>query len=145
VIPRIKTQQERYRFGTIYGDQFASEPIQHAFREAGLSFQEVTFSLQSKADLYGSLRAHIMDRRIELLDHSGSLSELRSLEVEMLAGGTARVGHPRSHGHDDYADAIAILVQKTKVPNVGMAYLGSEPTSLERELFGKPWDDRDWI
>jgi len=134
VIPAIQAQHERYRFYQIYGDQFASEPIKHALQEAGLSFEEVPFTLGSKADLYGNLRAHILDRRVEFLDHKESLRELRGLEVELLPGGNARVRHGGS-GHDDFADAIALLVQKARRPCSGEVFAGVNPwNELEREL-----------
>ncbi|MFH1833382.1 MAG: hypothetical protein ABH877_00035, partial [bacterium] len=111
VIPEIKKQLERYRVGSVYADQYGAEPLRHAFAEAGIGFQEVTFTSQSKADLYSTLRARILDRRLELLDHKDSLRELRGLEVELLPGGAVRIRHGSS-GHDDYADAIALAVRE---------------------------------
>jgi hypothetical protein len=104
----------------------------------GLSFEEMPFTLGSKADLYGNLRAHIVDRRVELLDHKESLRELRGLEVELLPGGNARVRHGGS-GHDDFADAIALLVQKARRASSGEIFAGRNPwLELERELGPAP-------
>jgi len=111
VVPEIQRQKVRYRFNRVLGDQFASEPIRDAFLRAGMSFQEVPFTLPSKGDLYGNLRALIVDGRIELLDHKRSLRELRGLEVELLPGGNARIGHG-ARGHDDFADAIALVARE---------------------------------
>ena len=108
VIPQIKQVAQEFQIERIYGDQFAAEPIRHAFREAELDFREIPFTLQSKADLYSMLRSLIVDERIELLDHKESLRELRGLEIELLPGGNARIGHGR-RGNDDYADAIALV------------------------------------
>jgi hypothetical protein len=113
VIPEIRNVLDRYGTRVVYGDQFGAEPLKHAFREAGIEFEEVPFTLQSKADLYANLRSYILDRRIELLDHRESLRELRALEVQLLPGGHPRVGHPNRGGiHDDYADAIALAVSR---------------------------------
>ena len=76
-----------------------------------MSFQEVPFTPTSKADIYSNLRAHIMDQRVELLDSKDALRDLRGLEVELLPGGAVRVRH-RSGGHDDYADAMALVVRE---------------------------------
>jgi len=113
VIPEIRATLDRYGTRRVYGDQFGAEPLKHAFQEAGIEFEEVPFTLQSKADLYANLRSHIVERRIELLDHKESLRELRGLEVELLPGGRPRIGHAnRSGAHDDYAAAIALAVGK---------------------------------
>jgi hypothetical protein len=111
VIPEIGKQLQRYRVGSVYADQYGAEPLRHAFAQAGIGFQEVTFTSQSKADLYNTLRLRILDRRVELLDHKDSLRELRGLEVELLPGGAVRIRHGSS-GHDDYADAIALAVRE---------------------------------
>jgi hypothetical protein len=115
VVPEIRRVLEQYRTHYVFGDQFGSEPIRQTFSAEGISFQEVPFTLQSKADMYGTLRSLIMDGRVELLDHRESLKELRSLEVQLLPGGHPRVGHPNRGGaHDDFADAIALAVSRAK-------------------------------
>ena len=48
-----------------------------------------------------------------LRDGTDSQRELRALEIENLPGGGTRIGHPR-HGHDDYADAIALAVSEAR-------------------------------
>ncbi len=115
VLPEIQMIARSYRLYHIAGDQFGAEPLRHAFKGIHLTFEEVTFTNASKADLYGSLRALIVDRQIELLDHPESLKELRALELEALPGGTSRVGHPhRTGARDDFADAIALAVAETR-------------------------------
>ena len=110
-IAKIREVALRYQVSKIVGDQFAAEPLRHAFEKEGLQFREVPFTLQSKADLYGMLRSLITDGRIELLDHKESLREMRGLEVELLPGGNARIGHGR-RGHDDFADVIALVAKE---------------------------------
>jgi len=115
VVPQIKAVCSRYGVHSLRGDQFGAEPIRDAFRNANLSFEEYTFTNQSKADLYATLRSRVMDGTIELLDHSTSIRELRSLEVERLPGGNTRVRHARhTRAHDDFADAIALAVFEAK-------------------------------
>ncbi len=111
VLPDIVETARAYRVERILGDQYASEPIRHALQEKHVFFKEVPFTPQSKIEIYGTLRALISDESIELLDHKESLRELRGLEVELLPGGNARVGHG-NRGHDDYADAIALAVHQ---------------------------------
>ena len=114
VIPEIRSVLEKYRLRTVFGDQFGSEPLRQVFSTVGITFTESPFTVQTKADMYATLRSLIMDGRIELLDHPASLKELRSLEIHLLPGGHPRIGHPSRGGlHDDYADAIALAVSKT--------------------------------
>ena len=52
---------------------------------------------------------------IELLDHKDSLRELRGLQLELLPGGSTRIGHAGSgKGRDDYADAMALVVSQCR-------------------------------
>ena len=114
VIPEIRSVLEKYRLRTVFGDQFGSEPLRQVFSTVGITFTESPFTVQTKGDMYATLRSLIMDGRIELLDHPTSLKELRSLEIHLLPGGHPRIGHPSRGGlHDDYADAIALAVSKT--------------------------------
>lgn len=115
VVPQIKEMCSRYNVHYLKGDQFGAEPLRDAFEREQITFEEYTFTNQSKADLYATLRTRIMDGAIELLDHPTSVRELRGLEVENLPGGSMRVRHARhARAHDDYADAIALAVFEAK-------------------------------
>jgi hypothetical protein len=124
VLPRIGALADRYGFCRICGDQFGAEPLRVAFRQAGLSYEERVFTSQSKANIYATLRAHITDGSIELLDHEASLKELRGLELELLPGGSIRVGHA-GHGKalDDYADAMALAVSEARHQVLPVVYM----------------------
>ena len=115
VLPEIKELSRQYGFREIWGDQFGAEPLREIFEHAGFVYEEHTFTNQSKADLYATLRTGILEQRLELLDHEPSLKELRSLELQSLPAGGTRIGHA-GHGrvHDDYADAIALAVSKAR-------------------------------
>lgn len=113
VMPQIQAICKRYGVYNVLGDQFGAEPLKDAFNRHRLKYDERTFTNQSKADIYATLRTRIMDGSVELLDHEASLKELRGLELENLPGGGIRIGHGRhSRGHDDYADAIALAVSE---------------------------------
>lgn len=106
-------------------DQYGAAPLGEALWHAELRLNEVPFTQQSKADIYGTLRALIVDRRIELLDHPELLKELRQLELEMLPGGMARVGHPsRAGAHDDYADVVALASKQLFAMRIPMVHFG---------------------
>jgi hypothetical protein len=122
ILPEIQAKCREFEICNVYADQYGSAPIGEALREFDLFLQEVTFTQQSKADIYGTLRTLIVDRKIELLDHSELLKELRQLELELLPGGMARVGHPSRHGaHDDYADVVALTskqLYEMRIPGI---------------------------
>ena len=133
-MPQIEAICERYGVRQVLGDQFGSEPLKDAFTRHHLHYEERTFTNQSKADIYATLRTRIMDGTIELLDHDRSLKELRGLELEQLPGGSIRVGHGRhSRGHDDYADAIALAVSEAGqyLEAACCGYLGEERESYK--------------
>ncbi len=113
VMPQIEALCDQYGVREVFGDQFGAEPLKDAFSRHSLYYEELTFTNQSKADIYATLRTRILDGTIELLDHEDSLKELRGLELENLPGGGIRIGHARhSRGHDDYADAVALAVSE---------------------------------
>ncbi len=105
----MKEVCDRFEIFKVHGDQYGAAPIGQAMRDVDLQLEEVTFTQQSKADIYGTLRSLIVERQIALPDHPQLLKELRQLEVELMPGGNARIGHPqRGNAHDDYADAVAL-------------------------------------
>jgi len=125
VMPQIKVICKKYGVYTVLGDQFGAEPLKDAFMRSSLEYEERTFTNQSKADIYATLRTRITDGSIELLDHPDSLKELRGLELENLPGGGIRIGHARHvRSHDDYADAMALAVSEASTylePAMGMS------------------------
>lgn len=113
VMPQLQRICKRYSVYRVLGDQFGAEPLKDAFSRHGLCYEERTFTNQSKADMYATLRSRIQDGTIELLDHPASLKELRGLELENLPGGGVRIGHGRhTRGHDDYCDALALTASE---------------------------------
>jgi Terminase large subunit, T4likevirus-type, N-terminal len=138
VLPDIQSLAKRYGFGVVYGDQFGSQPLKELFERAGLYFEEKTFTNASKADIYAELRTRINETTIELLDHEKSLRELRGLQLQLLPGGSTRIGHA-SHGraHDDFADAIALAVNECRELAYGFegAILGATRESYDESLY----------
>ncbi len=151
VMPQLKAICERYRVHTVLGDQFGAEPLKDAFQRQYLTYEERTFTNQSKADIYATLRSRIQDGSIELLDHEPSLRELRALELENLPGGGIRIGHPR-HGHDDFADAIALAVSEAATRGYpAFCMSSSEPleslklwADYDRWASTRSWASDDW-
>jgi len=139
ILPKIKAIAARYQVTHLIGDQYGAEPLKHAFKEVGLTLEEVPFTTSSKADILGNLRSLIVEGRVELLDHARSIKEIRSLEVEALPGGASRIGHPRRTGaHDDFAVAIALAAWETRQPSRGPRPI----TSVDQLHFGPTFDEK---
>lgn len=151
VMPQLKAICERYRVYTVLGDQFGAEPLKDAFQRHSLTLEERTFTNQSKADIYATLRSRIQDGTIELLEHEPSLRELRALELENLPGGGIHIGHPR-HGHDDFADAMALAVSEAIMRGApAWCMSSSEPleaiklwADYDRWASDRTWASDDW-
>ena len=115
LLPELQAELEPYRLKHVQGDQFAAVPFRELMRERGLWYEEKTFTNESKRDMYASLKDALISQRLELLDHTLSLRELRTLEARALPSGAVRIEAPRGAGFsDDYADALAILAHELR-------------------------------
>ena len=50
------------------GDQHCAAIIQQEFLKLGIHYQEVTFGVGTRLDLFGNLKHLLIDRKIEILD-----------------------------------------------------------------------------
>ena len=115
LLPELQAELEPYRIKRVQGDQFAAVPFRELIRKHGIYYEEKTFTNESKKDMYASLKDALISQRMELLDHSPSLRELRTLEARALPSGAMRIEAPRGAGFsDDYADALAILAHELR-------------------------------
>jgi hypothetical protein len=115
VLPHIKAKCKEYWICEVYGDQYGAAPIGEALWGYSLKLKEVPFTQTSKADIYGTLRTLVVNRRIELPDHADLIKELRALELELVPGGMTRIGHPsRAGAHDDYAAVVALAAMQAQ-------------------------------
>lgn len=92
-----------YRCHSVVGDRFGGSWVEERFRRVGITYE---LSPMTRSELYLALLPEIMSRRVELLDHSRLLSQLRGLERRTSRVGRDIVDHPRN-SHDDLANAVA--------------------------------------
>lgn len=115
LLPELLAELEPYRVHAVFGDQYAAEAFREVLRRDGLSYQERTFTSESKRDMYESLKALVVGGQVELLDHEASLRELRTLEARVAPSGAVKIEAPRGAGFsDDYADCLAILAHELR-------------------------------
>lgn len=67
----------------------------------------VTFTLNSKQDVYGALQSAFEDGALSLPDDRSMVQQLAELEYEYTSSGKMKVSHPEG-GHDDYPDALGL-------------------------------------
>lgn len=122
-----------YNIRTVYGDQYAAEPVREALRHPrsttgqplrGVGFIEVAYTSTrkkrdlpadpmrrelgaSKLDIYGTMKTLIMQGRLGLLDKPDQAKQLKALQTKRTFSGYETVGAPE-HLHDDFASALAL-------------------------------------
>jgi hypothetical protein len=92
-----------YRVYKIISDKWGGDWPVESFRGHSIVCEA---SAKVKSDLYRELLPAINSRKIDLLDHSRSLSQLCSLERRVARGGKDSIDHP-PNGHDDLGNCIA--------------------------------------
>lgn len=96
-----------YNCKTVYSDQYNLEALQFIANTYGFSIEEVTFSSQSKAAIYGNLAQLLNQGRLVLLDDQETINELKSIEKKNSQAGTVQISAPEGM-HDDMATVLAI-------------------------------------
>jgi hypothetical protein len=93
-----------YRISKVQGDRYAGEWVRAPFKQRGIDYQVAE---KSKSDLYVSFLPLLNSKRVRLLDHPRSISQLCALERRTTrTTGRNLIDHPVG-GHDDLANVIA--------------------------------------
>lgn len=90
-----------YRIGSVTGDNYASQWVQGAWRDTGISYVQSDIP---KSQIYLESLPLFTRGLVRLPDQPKLLRELRLLERTAHRGGRESVDHPRG-AHDDYANA----------------------------------------
>ena len=89
--------------GTVTGDRYGGEWPREQFRKRGIEYKPAD---KPKSELYLELLPAINSGKVELLDNTRLLAQLRSLERRTSRIGRDTVDHGPG-GHDDLANAVA--------------------------------------
>ena len=92
-----------YRLSTVTGDRYGGEWPREQFRKRGIEYKPAD---KPKSELYLELLPAINSGKVELLDNTRLLAQLRSLERRTSRIGRDTVDHGPG-GHDDLANAAA--------------------------------------
>lgn len=130
VLDEIAATLKRFQVGTIFGDNFCSEPIKQALATRGIRFEQRT-TLGARAQCFNSLRTLITSGKMLLLDDPATIAELKNLQLIVTAGGNSRVEAIGS-GHDDRAVTLALaahecIAQPHREPWVAVIDISAPP------------------
>lgn len=95
-----------YAIQAVAGDRYSAGWVKQAFERHGIVCEQTD---KDKSAYYLELEPLFAQGRIEILDHTELLKELKLLERRARAAGKTLVDHP-SGGHEDCANALALSV-----------------------------------
>ena len=111
IFPQIAAKLAEYGIKSVFSDQHSFEALHYIALQHGFNIEEVTFSSQSKAEIYGNLQQVVNQGKLSLLDDQQTVNELKSLEKRNLQGGEVRIAAPEGQ-YDDMATVVAIAVHQ---------------------------------
>jgi hypothetical protein len=111
VLGEIKSILDEYAINTAIGDSFYCDVISQHLMKLGIFYQIAPFTSQTRARIFGSLKHLLVQRKIELLDDSELLHELRGLREEKTDRGQIDI-RPRRGVGDDSAVVVALATNE---------------------------------
>lgn len=135
IFAEVAKRLREYGCRTAYTDQYGLEALQYLAQQHGFSLEEVTFSSESKAEIYGNLQSLLRQGRLHLLDDDVMIKELKSIEKKLTQAGKVTIGAPEGM-HDDMATVAAIACNEAvwMLPKVMDPNPAKPKTIIERHL-----------
>ncbi len=134
VVDEFAELLKSYRLAAVWGDKYAAEWTQAAFRKVGVNYKE---SEKAKSEIYTDLLPALNSGGVSLLDNDRITNQFVGLERRTTRGGRRidTIDHAPG-GHDDLANAVAgALVyagrvggspHRTTKPKVILGYAGAK-------------------
>ena len=111
IFPQLAQRLHEYGIRTTYSDQYTLEALQYLAQQHNFGIEEVTFSSESKAEIYGNLQQLLNQGRLVLLDDQDTINELKSIEKRVTQAGKIQIAAPEGL-HDDLATVVAIAAHE---------------------------------
>jgi len=107
-VGRVKFLHGIFRFERIYLDStgLGSGPTD-SLTEAGLPIEAVTFTIQSKQDIFSNLKKLMEEKKIRIPRLKKLVYQLLDLRYEFKSSGNMSIHHSE-RGHDDFCDSLAL-------------------------------------
>ena len=83
----------------------------------GLTAIEIIFSMQSKGKMYADFKMMAEQRRLKIVHVDECESQVANLIFTKTSSGNIQVKHEKEYHHDDYPDALAMLIKITINPS----------------------------
>jgi hypothetical protein len=93
------------------GARISGYPKQYSFSDKVIG---VTFTLQSKIDMFSNLKALMYQGRLKFPNHPKLVAQLRDFRQELMESGRVKLHHS-DYGFDDFVDALALSVKECSV------------------------------
>jgi hypothetical protein len=150
VVDEFTATLKDYKINRVQGDRYAGEWPREQFRKRGIAY---TVADKSKSDIYVSFLPLLNSKRVSLLDHQRSISQLCGLERRTTrTTGKNLIDHPVG-SHDDLANVIAgVLVAACAKPvqHIDPDVLAKSALIVTRPQYGSPgpsmrrYQDSNW-
>ena len=111
IFSQIAAILAEYNIKSVYSDQYTIEALQYIASQHGFGIEEITFSSESKAEIYANLQQLLNQGKLKLLDDDEMLQELKSIEKQNMQGGLVRIAAPEGQ-YDDLATVVAIAAHE---------------------------------
>jgi hypothetical protein len=125
-----------YKITRVQGDRYAGEWPREQFRKRGIAY---VVADKSKSDMYVSFLPLLNSKRVSLLDHPRSISQLCSLERRTTrTTGKNLIDHPVG-GHDDLSNVIAgccVLASSRPAMVIDPSVLARSGAIVTRQQYG---------
>ena len=116
VLKEIKCYLDCYGITRAVGDQHCFAVIHQQLLKLGISYQQVHFGSNARAEIFGNLKYLLLNDMIEMLDHREFLDQLLNLEERAMDGGRIDV-RPAGTMRDDLAVVVGLCCSEmTKQP-----------------------------
>jgi len=104
-IETMCTTMKSYGIHSVQGDKYGAELVREQFLKRGIRYLP---SENDRSETYVRFLPIVSTGKVRLLDNARLTHQLVNLQRMTGASGKDRVDHPR-HGHDDVANAVALL------------------------------------
>ena len=115
VLSEIRSILGTSEINSVIGDQYCCDLIGQHLAKLGIFYKISAFGSQTRANIFATLRHLLVQRKIELLDDSELLRELRSLQMLTTERGQVDV-RPSPGLRDDSAVAVALAANELTKP-----------------------------
>jgi hypothetical protein len=111
ILNEITLFLRKYNISQVLSDQYHFQSLQALAMERRWMIEPVQFTGTSKGNLYGNLQNLLYQGRLSLPDHTGTITQLKSLQRTYGQRGQVSIAAPPGM-HDDLATVVALVASR---------------------------------